>query len=1186
VQDPFRGRVLESPALVDELRLAVGAVHRLAWVGPDVHGDREHALSWLREAVGVLDASNPGLAAIVDWWQAVAVDRPAVQPAWSIDRVVGAPAGEALRRILEAGDGLQALSRPARFREALDALRQFADRNPGKIGGDKAIFAAANEECKRLLRAANDGLEPPTGLRLLEVDAAGVEIWAGEGGAGRRVEPGTPVWDHTIKQLAYRAAAAREVVRLWPRSEARAPLALPSGWEAPVRAAAGKAHEVAIALVQDALPDPPPRPVLETAHVREALRAGGGRDPAGSASAKLAFFLAREAWADAPDDRPPWLVRLATRADELARQIDARDYTGDALTWLREARAELSAHNLDSAGGALQEADQEHRRATQGADLDRRVQRSKKQAEQLAAIGRAPPVDAGDPVAWGLAVESAWSAARADVDRASVALTIEASLFAQLDTDALDVDLDAARAALGRADLPDAVLAIERARGRARELRRADDERLGPALSRLRDRTSGWAGPERAAIHAAMERCVARRAAGLPEEPDVSELELLVDALDARSPPAAVCIEEAGARPVRVAWVWGGVVASGDEARPYGARTRSLRIAGSAPSDAVSRVGQWGEVLVRPEDGSGPGPVFSRQGDVIVGPYAVNQGAASPQHEWLAVAALPEARFAELFGLVDLGRRRALVPRPPTLPELLSVGATPIDLLDEDALADWLARELEGAPPPQAVRGWLARHPPGQGLPDAIAGARASRLAQLLGTAERLAKHRADAVKAYLTSAAGKAEVARTAERIIERDMAEVKAQVEARRVDLEASLQRAKDELNQVREELRAEEEAAAVRRQALQDAETTAGVSEVHRAWANTPLRAGVFEPTEVPDLIRLVTDVAGATWDAADVANLVLSLATGRWTLLAGLPGVGKSTFVRSVLARLGHGPGTERYLELVVRRDWSDDAALFGFWHPTERAWTPSSEGFVEHLLRARDDERLGHGGLWPVLVEELNLASPEYYLARPISAFESPNAEVRLYDPGAEPVNGGRYPSSFPVPDSVRMVATVNVDDTVERLSPRFLSRASVIWVDSGGSAAWRPEDDAPRHRVRWAALRGLAERGEADLGRLGPVIEFLQQSRIPGAPTVRTQRAIARYLAASRGILGASDAEDLQILQRVLPPVRGTGPRWRGILDRLADLLSRGGWKRSAQRTRELREIGEESGDWYDFFHG
>ena len=55
--------------------------------------------------------------------------------------------------------------------------------------------------------------------------------------------------------------------------------------------------------------------------------------------------------------------------------------------------------------------------------------------------------------------------------------------------------------------------------------------------------------------------------------------------------------------------------------------------------------------------------------------------------------------------------------------------------------------------------------------------------------------------------------------------------------------------------------------------------------------------------------------------------------------------------------------------------------------------------------------------------------------------------VRLYDPELGPLNAARYPHAFAVPPAVRVLGTVNVDDTVERLSPRFLSRLSVIWIE-------------------------------------------------------------------------------------------------------------------------------------------
>ncbi|MCK6525484.1 hypothetical protein L6R49_29095, partial [Myxococcota bacterium] len=90
---------------------------------------------------------------------------------------------------------------------------------------------------------------------------------------------------------------------------------------------------------------------------------------------------------------------------------------------------------------------------------------------------------------------------------------------------------------------------------------------------------------------------------------------------------------------------------------------------------------------------------------------------------------------------------------------------------------------------------------------------------------------------------------------------------------------------------------------------------------------------------------------------------------------------------------------------------------------------------------------------------------------------------------------------------------------------------------------------------------------------------------LPGAPTRRTITAIRRALAASEGVLPRADAEDQQLLQRVLPPLRGVGPRWRALLDELSGRLEAGGWRRAAAHTRALRERGEALGDWYDLFH-
>lgn len=1200
--DLLRGRPTSAAGIVTAATVLAGAAHRSVWVGPDPAGDRARALSWLRDATRELEAEHAALATVLDWWLAAAADASEVHAAWKIDRVLPAPLGDALRRVLDREGGLREIRRPARFGELQVALRAAVARNPGKIAGDKPILQKANEECQRLLRAATDRTAPPTDLRLAGIDDDGIVAWASEVTRGNRVVPNSPVWNSLLQHLRYRADLVREALLVWPRGDAGPVAVLPASWEAQLRTSLPLGADLAVALVQDAMPHPPARPLLLPSTPRAALR----ERPADAVGP--CFRLAREAWAEDPDDRPTWVVAFAEQVDALDEHLADREYAGDAATMLATAREALESLDLAAARDWLAEADIEHARTTAGSQAERRRARASELSAQLVALRLPTPAGGSDVTAWAAAVDAAWGEARQAMRSDAERLVAECSVLREADTQAVDAAVDEARALVDRGQLPAARAVLDRARTLLDLARRQDDARIGDDLAALRDRVARLSPRNRAPALAALRRVAARREADLDTTPDVPALAGLIAGLEARTPNlAAVCAEDAAGGLARIAWVLGGVPAPGEEPRGPVLRVRGVRVVGNVPADAAGRVTAWGEVLSGPASGSATGPVFLRGDGGIRGPFTMANGQLAPRHAWCAVAALPEARFAELFGLVELGGRRALVPRPPDLPELLQVGGACQDMLDDGALARWLAHAVEGAPPPAAIERWLASDAV-SGVPAPIAAARLSRMGSLLGTTTLLANHRESAIAEYLAADAGQAALAAAAERLVAHDLERLRESVERQRLDLEASLAGVRAELDASRQAAAAEEQSAQARLRALREevgaAEGLLGDVKIRLlaelglgggiaraptagpASPATPLQAAGFTATDTPDLGTLVRDLAGHTWDEPDVANLLLSVATGRWTLLAGLPGVGKSTFVRSVLARLGHGPGTERYLELVVRRDWQDDAALFGFWHPTERAWTPSSEGFVEQLLRAVDDERLGHGGLWPVLVEELNLASPEYYLARPISAFESATPEIRLYDAALAPINAARYPASFPVADAVRMVATVNVDDTVERLSPRFLSRASVIWIEPRPDAApWRPEDDAPRHRVRWTALRGLTERGTTDLGDIGEVVRFLQQARIPGAPTIRTQRAIGRYLGAARGVLPSDDAEDLQVLQRILPPIRGTGPRWRDLLDRLGDLLERRGWRRSAERTRDIRERGEELGDWYDFFH-
>jgi hypothetical protein len=1207
-----RGRPVLIPAAVQGARVLAGPVHRLAWLGEDEAGARRRVLAWFREAVEVLAGREGGLSAVLDWWQVVALGQPALEHAWSIERAVPGPTGEALRRILELdaplGRRLDQLRRPLLFRQVLDELAALSERNPGKIAADKQILSEAMTECRAVLRAGREAAEPPVDLRLARANETDIEAWAQEGAANRRVEPGTPVWEHLLKQLGQRAQAVQKALRLWPSGRALS-ISLPQGWQEAIASVCGEGADVACALVADALPETPPRALLEPQTVLQALQ-----DPPKDPAYRLpTLLLIREATAAAGLPLPSWALSLAQRVEAFEDQLLARGqaYRGDALTALEAARSALLELDLEAAEAWLTAADEEQQQTTAGADLDRRKEWLAQRAAQLRSLGHEVP-ELSELDAWEREIERQWGLAREELQQLASELSAGSESLGEEGVVA-EASLIEARHALGRGRLTLAHEQLQEARVRLEQARLERQQRLGPELTALWERSSGLTEPSsRLALHEAVTRAARRRAQDLPWTELHRELLSLLAHLERGTMPAAVGLPAIGrGRIRRLCWVLGGVVADGEDSRPT-SPLGEIEITRGEPSDAVQRVSSWGEA-VRDVPPTFAPRLYLREDEDVLGPFRVEDGEARPEHRWQAVGQLPATVFAERFGRVEISARRWLVPQPPSLEEMLQVGAVLVDRLDEQAAALWLARELQGAPPPGALAAWIEVAERDE-LPPELLTARLQRLHVLLGRARLLAPVRHQAIEQFLSSEAGRVQLSEALSARIAAESRAVESAVRQKRQELERELGGLEATLSQTQQALaaverdleqrRAEAEAEALALEALRsDRKARLLLELVGTRPARSPevvptraaepapvlalaIRSHPIEAVASVDLPTLVCEVAGSTWVEEDVANLVLSMATGRWTLMAGLPGVGKSTFVRSVLSRLGHGPGTERYLELVVRRDWQEDAALMGFWHPTERLWMASSEGFLEHLLRAVDDARQGYGGLWPVLVEELNLASPEYYLARPLSALEAAPPVLRLYDPELAPRNAGRYPASFVVPDSVRLVGTVNVDDTVERLSPRFLSRASVLWMEARAELPpWRAEDDVAVHCVPWPALAALASREETELGPLLEVFRFLQNARVPGIPTARTRTAIARYLSAARGLLPRTQAEDLQVLQRVLPPLRGVGPRWRVLLEQLVTLLERHGWSRSAARAAELRVRGEELGDWYDFFH-
>lgn len=334
-------------------------------------------------------------------------------------------------------------------------------------------------------------------------------------------------------------------------------------------------------------------------------------------------------------------------------------------------------------------------------------------------------------------------------------------------------------------------------------------------------------------------------------------------------------------------------------------------------------------------------------------------------------------------------------------------------------------------------------------------------------------------------------------------------------------------------------------------------------------SPSEATVTAPSQTVTLADAVTDLSQRLVDAnlrfgdstrhiEFVRASLVSLATKRFLLLAGLSGSGKT---RLGLA-IGQWFGVDQHLVIPVRPDWTGPDALLGF----ENSLTSAVEGQhawsvpagLEFILRAAKDPTRPY----LLLLDEMNLAHVERYFADVLSGMESdqpiiPNlarsaGEWRLVD--AE---------LLPFPHNLFVVGTVNIDETTYMFSPKVLDRANTL-----------------EFRVRTDDLQVAA--GAPTEIVSGPD-EIVQQFLFSAASTADTwdgSTKFSNWLRSLHALLSSFDREfghrvffeamrfgslmraagetdplvalDLQVLQKVLPRIHGSLREVDGPLTTLA----------------------------------
>lgn len=176
--------------------------------------------------------------------------------------------------------------------------------------------------------------------------------------------------------------------------------------------------------------------------------------------------------------------------------------------------------------------------------------------------------------------------------------------------------------------------------------------------------------------------------------------------------------------------------------------------------------------------------------------------------------------------------------------------------------------------------------------------------------------------------------------------------------------------------------------------------------------------------------------------DLINLHVCVKTNPLTILAGMPGTGKSELANFYAKMLKSKEQQDTLLFLPISPSFTEPGDILGFLNNTNGLYIPSETGLSEFLIHAKDNTNLMHVAIF----DEMNLSQVEYWFSPFISLLERKPEDriLNLYNPSTHCINKKDYPPSIKIGDNVKFIGTVNIDETTKDFSDRLLDRANVI----------------------------------------------------------------------------------------------------------------------------------------------
>lgn len=309
-------------------------------------------------------------------------------------------------------------------------------------------------------------------------------------------------------------------------------------------------------------------------------------------------------------------------------------------------------------------------------------------------------------------------------------------------------------------------------------------------------------------------------------------------------------------------------------------------------------------------------------------------------------------------------------------------------------------------------------------------------------------------------------------------------------------------------------------------------------------------------------------GFTFKREDVANLLLSIKTKPFVILAGISGTGKSKLVQLI----GSSLGAEVVL-IPVKPDWSDNTDLIGY-EDFQQQFRPAK--LTRTLIEAHESPDKPYF----VLLDEMNLARVEHYFSDFLSVMETrdrsangkivtksilEDKNIKIAPATDQSIVEHYIHEGLTIPSNVYVFGTVNMDETTHPFSRKVLDRANMIEfnqidlgfrevADAGSTVV---ESKIIKNDLLMSPYLTLNDVYREDPSFFDEIIQELQQLNailerrgFHVGYRLRDEVSFYMFLNKTEGLLERNVAMDYQLHQKLLPRVYG-GEEVREILEDL-----------------------------------